>query len=218
MFSEEIDKLKSNGLYRSLKYFDSANGPWASINGKEVLMFSSNSYLGLLNDKRLKEAAKCAIDEFGIGTGGSRLTTGSYSLHKKLEYELTEFKNTDDTLLLSSGYLANVGVISAIANNKWMIFCDRLNHASIIDGCKLSGAKLVVYKHCDIIDLEKKIKKYGTNNNIIITDGVFSMDGDIAPSRYVGLASKYNCILMVDDAHVLEFWVRMELVHLNIME
>lgn len=201
-FKEALEWIKKKGLYREMLFLDAAQGPYTVIDGKELLLMSSNSYLGLCDDVRLKEAAIAAINKFGVGAGGSRLTTGSYRLHRELEEKLAGFKGTESCIVFSTGYAANIGTISGIADKDWVIFCDRLNHASIIDGCRLSGAKLVVYKHCDINDLEKKIKMYHTSKGLIVTDGVFSMDGDIAPvADIVALAKKYHLMTMVDDAH-----------------
>ncbi|MDO8686118.1 MAG: 8-amino-7-oxononanoate synthase [Clostridiales bacterium] len=201
-FKEALEEIKNKGFYREISYLDTGQGAHIVIHGKELLLMSSNSYLGLCNDIRLKEAAIAAINKFGVGAGGSRLTTGSYTLHRELEEKLAEFKGTESCILFSTGYAANIGAISGIADRDWIIFCDRLNHASIIDGIRLSGAKLVVYKHCDMKDLENKIKRYHTGKGMIVTDGVFSMDGDIAPvGEIVELAKKHNLMTMVDDAH-----------------
>lgn len=201
-FEESLERIREKGLYREMLYLEAAQGPHTVIDGKKLLLMSSNSYLGLCDDVRLKAAAIAAINKFGVGSGGSRLTTGSYGLHRELEEKLAEFKGTESCIVFSTGYAANLGTIAGIADKDWVIFCDRLNHASIIDGCRLSGAKLVVYKHCDMNDLEKKIKRYHTGNGLIITDGVFSMDGDIAPvGEIVALAKQYNLMTMVDDAH-----------------
>lgn len=165
-------------------------------------MLSSNSYLGLCNDQRLKQAAVDAMEKYGVGSGGSRLTTGSYEVHKKLEEEMAAFKETEAALIFNTGYMANVGAISSIAGRDWVIFSDRFNHASIIDGCRLSGAQIVVYEHCDASDLEKKVQSHRGRRALVITDGLFSVDGDIAPlPEIVKVVKKYNMLLMVDDAH-----------------
>lgn len=198
----DLQKIKERGLYRELTYLDAAQGPRTVIEGKSVLLLSSNNYLGLCNDERLKKAAISAIENYGVGSGGSRLTTGSYKLHKELEEKLAQFKQTEASLVFNTGYMANLGTIAALADRNWVVFCDRLNHASIIDGCRLSGAKLIVYKHCDMEDLLKKVKKYQGIPGLIVTDGVFSMDGDIAPLEdIVEIAERYQLITMVDDAH-----------------
>ncbi|WP_003540764.1 8-amino-7-oxononanoate synthase [Desulfotomaculum nigrificans] len=201
-FAEALESIKEKGLYREMLYLDAVPGPHTMVGGKQMLLLSSNNYLGLCNDDRLKEAAIATIREFGVGSGGSRLTTGSYRLHRELEERLAQFKGTEACLVFSTGYAANLGTIAGLADKGWVIFCDRLNHASIIDGCRLSGAKLVIYKHCDMNDLEKKIKRYHTGKGLIVSDGVFSMDGDIAPlAEIVKLAKKYSIMTMVDDAH-----------------
>lgn len=201
-FEQKLKEIKNSGLYREMRYLDDSQKPDTIVDGKKMLLMASNNYLGLCDDIRLKQAIVKAVSEYGVGSGGSRLTTGSYALHYELEQRLAKFKKTEGCLLFSTGYAANVGTISAIVDKDWVIFCDRLNHASIIDGCRLSGAKLVVYKHCDMGDLESKIKKYNNGNGIIITDSVFSMDGNIAPvDKIVSIAKRYNVMTMVDDAH-----------------
>jgi len=200
--SKALSSIKKNGLYRDFKYLSSEQGPRVNINGKEIILLGSNDYLGLCNDSRLKEAAKDAIDKYGVGSGGSRLTTGSYDLHRELEERIAAFKGTEAALVFNTGYMTNVGIISAICDRRWVIFCDKYNHASIVDGCLLSGARLVRYKHCDMDDLERKIKIYKGDNNLIVTDGIFSMDGNAAPlSDIVRLAKRHDIVIMVDDAH-----------------
>jgi 8-amino-7-oxononanoate synthase len=201
-FSEKIDQIKKNGLYRKMRHLQTPQGPHIKIDGKDYLLLSSNSYLGLCNDTRLKQAALSAIEKYGIASGGSRLTTGSYEIHQKLEEEIAAFKGTEAALLFNTGYMANVGTISSIANKDWVIFSDRLNHASIIDGCCLSKAEIVVYDHCDAADLARKVQGYHNRPALIVTDGLFSVDGDIAPlPALVEIAQKNNILLMVDDAH-----------------
>lgn len=203
MFEEKIENIKRASLYRTMKYLQSPQCDRVRIAGRDILMLSSNSYLGLCADDRLKKAAKMAIDQYGVGSGGSRLITGSYEIHQKLEEEIAAFKNTEAALIFNTGYMANVGVISAIADESWTIFSDRLNHASIIDGCRLSGAKIVVYSHCDPSDLEEKVKAHPCGEKgLIVTDGLFSVDGDIAPlPQLVEIARRYSLLLMVDEAH-----------------
>ncbi len=202
MFLDKLERIKESGLYRQIKYLQSPQQPYVKIAGKNYLMLSSNSYLGLCNDPRLKQAAREAIDEYGVGSGGSRLTTGSYEVHKKLENEIAAFKGAEAALLFNTGYMANVGAISSIAGKDWVIFSDRFNHASIIDGCRLSGAEIVAYEHCNASDLEKKAHSHRGKRALVITDGLFSVDGDIAPlPEIVQVVKKYNMLLMVDDAH-----------------
>jgi 8-amino-7-oxononanoate synthase len=182
-----------------------------SKNGKKIISFCSNDYLGLANSEILKNAARKAIDKYGIGSGGSRLISGNTDIQIELERKIADFKDQEDAITFTTGYMANSGVIPAIINvtrflpsmsKKNVIFSDELNHASIVDGCRLSYAEIVKYKHGDINDLEDKIKKYKEFRKMIVTDGVFSMDGDIAPvPDIVKLAKKYKAIVMVDDAH-----------------
>lgn len=200
---QKLSNLKNKELYREINYIDSASDRYVDTMGKKLLMLSSNNYLGLCNDNRLKDAAIKSIGTFGCGSSGSRLTTGSYRLYDDLERSLAEFKGYESALVYNTGYMANIGVISAIADSEWVIFSDELNHASIIDGCKMSKAKIIIYKHLDTVDLEEKVKLYSGEKNIIITDGVFSMEGDIAPLKEITeIAQKYeNILVMVDDAH-----------------
>jgi len=185
-----------------MKYLQSPQNAHVRIAGRDVLMLSSNSYLGLCSDDRLKRAALAAMEQYGMGSGGSRLTTGSYEIHRQLEEEIARFKNAKAALIFNTGYMANVGVISAVANPDWVIFSDRLNHASIIDGCRLSGAQTVIYEHCDPADLERKIKAHSGRPGLIITDGLFSVDGDIAPlAQIVEIAKRHQIMIMVDEAH-----------------
>lgn len=200
----ELNKIKEAGLYRNLKYLEQSQNPKTIIDGKEVLLLASNDYLGLCSDERLKKAAIEAINEFGVGSGGSRLTTGSYRFHQEVEEKIAEFLKEEKSIVFNSGYVANVGTISALCDKNFAIFSDELNHTSIIDGCRLSKAKIIVYKHCDLNDLQKKLNKYKRANSLIVTDGVFSMDGDIAPlPDILKLALKENCLTMVDEAHSL---------------
>lgn len=202
MFEEKIEAIKQAGLYRQMKYLQSPQTANVRIDGRDVLMLSSNSYLGLCSDQRLKQAVIDAIELYGTGSGGSRLITGSYEIHHRLEEEIAAFKGAPAALVFNTGYMANVGVISAIADPDWVIFSDRLNHASIIDGCRLSGAQTVIYEHCDPADLELKIKSCTGKPGMIITDGLFSVDGDIAPlPQMVEIARRYNLLMMVDEAH-----------------
>ncbi|MCG8539199.1 MAG: 8-amino-7-oxononanoate synthase [Clostridia bacterium] len=200
--SKALSSIKENGLYRDCKYLSSSQEPRVNMEEREIILLGSNNYLGLCNDMDVKEAAKDGIDNYGAGSGGSRLTTGSYDLHRELEDKISSFKGTEGALIFNTGYMANIGVISTLCDRKWVIFSDRYNHASIVDGCLLSGAKLVRYRHCDMDDLERKINIYKGSNNLIVTDGVFSMDGDVSPlPDIVRLAKKHDIITMVDDAH-----------------
>lgn len=199
---QKIENIKRSGGYRELRYINSAQGSSAVIDGRRVLLLSSNNYLGLCNDERLKEAAIEAVKMYGVGSGGSRLTTGSMALHRELEERIASFKKRECGMVYNTGYMANLGTISGLTDESWTVFSDRLNHASIVDGCRLSKAKFVVYKHCDIKDLEKKLKRYKGKNNLVVTDGVFSMDGNIAPLKDIlRIAKRHGAMTMVDDAH-----------------
>ncbi|HEY5524998.1 MAG TPA: 8-amino-7-oxononanoate synthase, partial [Clostridium sp.] len=198
----KLKETKEKGLYRDLRYIETAQSPRVKIEGKDFILLGSNNYLGLCDDSRLKKAAIDAINKYGVGSGGSRLTTGSYDIHKELEEKLASFKGTEASLIFNTGYMANIGVITSLCDRSSVIFCDRLNHASIIDGCRLSGAKLIRYNHCDMNDLLNKINKHKGSRNLIVTDGVFSMDGDIAPlPDIIKIAKQHNIMTMVDDAH-----------------
>jgi len=202
MFNNKLQQIKAAGLYRQMKYLASPQSAHVLLDGRDILMLSSNSYLGLCTDDRLRKAAYDAIAKYGTGSGGSRLITGSYDIHKKLEEKIAAFKKTEAALIFNTGYMANIGVISAIADKNWVIFSDRLNHASIIDGCRLSGAEIVVYGHCDPDDLEHKIKNYPNRQGLIVTDSLFSVDGDIAPlPQLVKIARRHKMLMMIDEAH-----------------
>lgn len=199
-----LASIKEKGLYRECTPIQSPQTATVILEGKETLLFGSNNYLGLSDHEKLKKAAIAAIDQYGVGAGGSRLTTGTYELHGQLEKRIASFKGTEASLVFNTGYMANTGIISALCNRDWVIFSDKLNHASIVDGCILSRAKLVRYNHCDMNDLKQKLIKHRGKYNLLVTDGVFSMDGDLAPlPDIVALAKQYECITMVDDAHGL---------------
>jgi 8-amino-7-oxononanoate synthase len=200
---QRIDRTKAAGLYRKVRTMNSAPQPKMLIDGRSQLVFSSNNYLGLANDPRLVYAAETILHEFGVGSSGSRLTTGHTDWHQKLEEKIARFKQTEASLLFSSGFLANVGVLSSLPEKGDVIFSDQLNHASIIDGCRLSKAETVVYNHIDMNDLEEKLKKsVSYQRRFIVTDGVFSMDGTIAPlDQIISLAKRYHAYVIVDDAH-----------------
>lgn len=178
---KKLEGVRQRGLYRRMRYLEAPQGPHTRIDGRELLLFSSNNYLGLCDDERLKHAASEAVFRYGVGSGGSRLLTGSYDLHRRLEEELAAFKQAEACLVFNTGYMANLGTISTLADQNWVIFSDSLNHASIIDGCRLSGARVVVYNHCDIEDLKAKTDAHGDGPALIVTDGIFSTEGDIAP-------------------------------------
>lgn len=202
-FEKIIEEKKSLDLYRTCKNFSPTSPVKVDYNGQEYLMMASNNYLGLTHHEHVKKAAIQAIQAYGTGSGGSRLINGSHLKFKELEEALATFKGTECALVFNTGYMANVGVISAVTTKDDLIFSDELNHASIIDGCRMSKAKVITYKHNDIGDLSKKLKSTPcVGMRLLVTDGVFSMDGDIAPlPDIVSLKKKYNFLLMVDDAH-----------------
>lgn len=202
-FAEDLSRLREEGLYRDMKRIEGSQGPRVVLDGREVLLFCSNNYLGFANHPNLKQAAVRAIETYGVGTGASRLVSGTMELHEALEWRLAAFKGTERALVFNSGYAANTGVIPAIAKRGDVIFCDRLNHASIVDGCLLSRARLVRYPHKDMVSLRRLLSEHqGGGRLIIITDGVFSMDGDLAPlQELVAIKHQYGALLMVDDAH-----------------
>ncbi|WP_335510839.1 8-amino-7-oxononanoate synthase [Bacillus sp. JJ722] len=199
---QELDLLRENHLYRSMKEIESSQCSHVKYEGKDLVMMASNNYLNLSTDSRIKEYAFKIGEEYGIGSGGSRLTTGTTTIHTLLEKKLAEFKDTEAALVFNSGYMANVGTIAALCSNNDVIFSDELNHASIIDGCRLSKAKIVVYKHNDMRDLEEKILKHPCQSGLIVSDAVFSMDGDIVNlPELVNIADKYGLFSMIDEAH-----------------
>lgn len=199
----KIEKTKEAGLYRKFRTMNTAPLPEMVIDGQRQIVFSSNNYLGLANDQRLIYAAETTLHEFGVGSSGSRLTTGHTDWHQKLEEKIARFKQTEAALLFSSGFLANVGVLSSLPEKGDVILSDQFNHASIIDGCRLSKADTVVYHHIDMNHLEEKLKEaVSYQRRFIVTDGVFSMDGTIAPlDQIVRLAKQYDAYVIVDDAH-----------------
>src|SRR5688500_1689391 len=181
--TQEIDSLKEQGLYNRIRTIGSAQGAWLTVDGKNVLNFCSNNYLGLANHPKIVEAAKEATKKYGVGPAAVRSIAGTMDLHVQLEQRLAKFKGAEDVITFQSGFNANLGTISALVGKEDVVFSDRLNHASIIDRCRLSGAKIAAYEHNDPGALEDAIKenisKY--RSALIVTDGVFSMDGDIAP-------------------------------------
>lgn len=200
---DEIASLKENGLFNNIRVIESPMDGHVTIDGRTLLNFCANNYLGLANHPRLREAAKEAIDRYGIGPGAVRTIAGTMSLHEQLERALAEFKGAEACLTFQSGFTANLATIPAVVGKGDVIFSDRLNHASIIDGCRLSRAKIVAYEHTNMEDLERQLQTHTDfSRRLIVTDGVFSMDGDIAPlDQIADLAERYSCVLMVDDAH-----------------
>jgi glycine C-acetyltransferase len=201
---DEINRLKDAGLYNHIRTLSSPQGAWLVVDGKETLNFCSNNYLGLANDPRLAEAAIAAIKEYGIGPAAVRTIAGTTELHVKLEKKMAEFKHVESAITFQSGFNANVGTIPALVGKEDVIFSDELNHASIIDGARLSKAKIIRYEHCNPEDLKLKLETYRSQfpHALVVTDGVFSMDGDIAPlDKIYDVTKDYDALLMVDDAH-----------------
>lgn len=198
----ELEALRTRTLHRSLVDVESAPGPELRIGGRSYLCFASNDYLGLAADPRVRAGAIAAVTEFGAGAGGSRLITGNTSLHRQLEGALAALKGTEEAIVFSSGYAANLGTIGALAGHGDAVFSDALNHASIIDGCRLSGATVHVYPHRDTAALRALLQATEARRRLIVTDSVFSMDGDLAPlPALADLAEEFGCMLMVDEAH-----------------
>ncbi|MBN1313088.1 MAG: glycine C-acetyltransferase [Anaerolineae bacterium] len=200
---QELASLKEQGLFANIRTIEGPMGGWVSIEGRRVLNFCANNYLGLANHPHLREATKSAIDQMGIGPGAVRTIAGTTSLHVELEKRLADFKGVEAAITFQSGFTANLATIPALVGKADVIFSDELNHASIIDGSRLSGAKIVRYPHCDPGGLRKIIDQTEvTGRALIITDGVFSMDGDIAPLPEIyQVAEETGHLLMVDDAH-----------------
>lgn len=203
---ENLKELKENGLYNEIDTLEGPNGAEITINGKKLINMSSNNYLGFANDERLKKKANEATDTFGVGAGAVRSINGTQSIHDELESKIAEFKQTEAAVAFQSGFNCNMGAISAVMNKKDAILSDELNHASIIDGCRLSGAKVIRVKHQDMDDLRAKAKEATESGQyekiMYITDGVFSMDGDVANlPDIVKIAEEFDLITYVDDAH-----------------
>jgi glycine C-acetyltransferase/8-amino-7-oxononanoate synthase len=197
-----LEELRDRGLYRRLRLIEGPQGPRVILAGREVLLLCSNDYLGLAADERVREAAAEAALRWGAGAGASRLISGNMQPHRELETRLAAFKGFERALLFGSGYLANMGTIAALAGPGEVVFSDELNHASIIDGCRLARAETVVYRHNDAQHLESLLREAAGTPALIVTDGVFSMDGDVAPlPELLALARRYGARLMVDEAH-----------------
>lgn len=197
-----LDDLRDRGLYRKLRLISGPQGPRVLLDGKPVLLLCSNNYLGLADHPRVRKAAADAAMRWGAGAGASRLVSGNMTIHRRLEERISEFKGSEACVLFGSGYLANAGIVSALAREGDVVFSDSLNHASIVDGCRLAKARTFVYDHCDLDHLEFGLREAGGRGALIVTDGVFSMDGDIAPLEgIVELAARYDARVMVDDAH-----------------
>ena len=200
--SERLEELRGRGLYRRLRLIESPQGPRVLLGEREVLLLCSNNYLGLADDPRVREGAAEAALRWGAGAGASRLISGNMEPHRRLERQLAAFKGREAALLFGSGYLANTGVIAALAGRGQVVFSDELNHASIVDGCRLSRAETFVYRHADLEHLAWGLREAGERAALIVSDGVFSMDGDVAPlAGLAELAGRHRCRLMVDEAH-----------------
>ena len=201
---QELDSLKEGGLYNRIRMLSSPQGAWLQVDGKKVLNFCSNNYLGLANHPQMVKAAQEATAKYGVGPGAVRSIAGTMDLHLELEKRMAKFKGVEAAITLQSGFSANLAAIPALVTKEDVLFTDELNHASIIDGCRLSGARIVKYAHADAADLDKVIRENkGTYRRALcVTDGVFSMDGDLAPlDKIYEITSQHDVMLMVDDAH-----------------
>jgi glycine C-acetyltransferase/8-amino-7-oxononanoate synthase len=197
-----LERLRRDGLYRQLRTVDSAPGPWVTVDGRRVLLLCSNDYLGLAGNAAVRAAAAQAAERWGAGAGASRLVSGNMTIHTQLEHQLAEFKGHEACVLFGSGYLANTGVIAALAGSDDVILSDALNHASIIEGCRQSRAETIVYRHSDLDSLAVGLKRAAGRHAVIVTDAVFSMDGDLAPlAEIVDLAQRHGARVVVDEAH-----------------
>jgi glycine C-acetyltransferase len=201
---EELDTLKSSGLYNRIRTLSSAQGAWLTVDGKKVLNFCSNNYLGLANDPRLVKAAQEIIGRYGVGPAAVRSIAGTMDIHLELEKRMAQFKGVESAITFQSGFTANLATIPALVGKEDVIYSDELNHASIIDGARLSGAKIIRYAHANPADLKRVIDENSSSfrRALIVTDGVFSMDGDVAPlDKICEIANAHDILLMVDDAH-----------------
>lgn len=202
---DELRSIRGKNLFRTLTEIASGQSPEILIDGKKHILLASNNYLGLSTDPRVVDAAAAALAKYGTGSGGSRLVSGSSDLHAELEGRIAEFKSTEDAILFSSGYLANVGTIAALVGEGDTVFSDALNHASIIDGCRLSRARVEVYPHLDTGSLRRMVSQSrGGGKKLIVTDTVFSMDGDLTDlGEICSISERHGCMLMVDEAHAM---------------
>ncbi len=203
MFDDVLNDLDKRHLWRRLRTVESPPNPTILLNGQSVIQFASNNYLGLANHHKIKQAAIEAIQEYGVGSGASRLISGTQAPHQKLEADLAAFKETEAALTFGSGYNTNIGMIPSLVGPRDLILADRLCHASLIDGCRVSQATLRVFRHNDTEHLKQLLRRQSrTGNTLILTEGVFSMDGDLAPlPELARLAKKFEANLLVDDAH-----------------
>jgi len=203
---QRLQELERLGLSRRTRMVSGPQGPRVTLEGEPVLLLCSNNYLGLADHPRVREAAADAAMRWGVGAGASRLVSGTMTIHRRLEQRLAAFEGAEECVLFGSGYLANAGAIGALAGRGDTIFSDELNHASIVDGCRLSRAEVVVYRHRDVDDLKRLLHLHGSGSGrrLIVTDSVFSMDGDLAPlAEIVGLAKQHGARTIVDDAHAI---------------
>src|SRR5438067_7073818 len=202
--SDQINELKQKGTYFRLRVLEDEQAPVCTFDGKRVINLASNNYLGLTTHPKLREAALAATRKYGVGSGAVRTIAGTMKIHMDLEEKIARFKNSEACVVFQSGFAANAGTVSAVLGKEDFIISDQLNHASIIDGARLSRAKILVFRHKDIAHAEELLKEVAgePGHKLIITDGVFSMDGDIGPvDRLAALAEQYGAIMMVDDAH-----------------
>jgi glycine C-acetyltransferase/8-amino-7-oxononanoate synthase len=200
--TERLAELRERGLYRRMRMVSGPQGPRVVLDGKPVLLLCSNNYLGLADHPRVREAAADAAMRWGVGAGASRLVSGTMTVHRRLEERLAAFEGSEAALLFGSGYLANVGVVSALAGAGSVVFSDELNHASIVDGCRLARADTFVYRHGDVEHLAWGLRNASGRSALVVTDSVFSMDGDVAPlAEIVELAARHRVRVVVDEAH-----------------
>ena len=200
--AERLEELRDRGLYRRLRLVSGPQGPRVLLGGRQVLLLCSNNYLGLADHPKVRGAAAEAAMRFGAGAGASRLISGNMEPHRRLESRLAEFEGYEAALLFGSGYLANTGAIAALAGRGEVVFSDELNHASIVDGCRLARAETFVYRHGDLEHLAWGLREASGRGSLIVSDGLFSMDGDVAPlPQLLELARRHGCRLMVDEAH-----------------
>ena len=206
ILNSELEKIKNQGTYKSERIIETAQEAEINVLGKKVLNFCANNYLGLANNPEIRKAAIAAIEEWGFGLGSVRFICGTQTIHKELEEAVSNFLHKEDTILYSSCFDANGGLFETILSKEDAVFSDELNHASIIDGIRLCKAEKHRYKNCDMVDLEDQLKKSSARIKLIATDGVFSMDGTIAPiDKIVKIAAKYDALVMVDDCHATGF-------------
>lgn len=201
---QRVDFMQRNDCYLYLQPIESLDGAWVTVNGRRMLMFASYSYLGLLGHPDINAAAQAAIQQYGTGTHGVRVLAGTLPLHQQLERTIAQFKHTDDAIVYSSGYVANLSTVAALVGRNDVVLSDKLNHASIVDGCLLSHANFVRFRHNDMDDLARRLEQAGESARLVVVDAVFSMDGDIINLPEISrLCREYGVPLMVDEAHSL---------------